>query len=1159
MKCVAPHVASFFLALSVLSAPLWAAGPVTITEQQVTIPTYLIGPPDPNPQFYDGGNSQGAQHRIYPYPMFDNLTTERADKTYKMVYLENEYVKIGILPESGGKIFEAIDKTNNYGFFYNQHVIKPALISLLGAWISGGVEWDLPHHHRATSFLPVQYTTTESPDGSKTVWVGELELRDRTRWTVGLTLHPGKSYLEASFHMINRTPLPVSMLCFSNVAVSVNNDYQVIFPPSTQYVTYHSKNQFTSWPITDSPFQGFRQGGDASWWKNHTSSISMFAWNFTDDFVAGYDHGKNAGTMAIADHNVVPGKKFFTWGNGPGGQSEDRQLTDKDGPYIELMVGAYSDNQPDYSWMAPYETRQWTQYWYPFRDIDGVKNATTEAAVNLEVKNGKIKLGFYSTSDRPAAVVSLKLKDESLLKETIAISPGKSYVKEIDLPAGADEHDLRASISSAAGGRELVAYFPIKLTPQPVPDVVRPFPAPADIKTNEELYLAGLRNDQFRAPGGSLDSGIPPITSRFSPYWEEALKRDPGDIRVNTAMAIEFIRGGRYAEAETHLRTAITGASDRYTTPKDTEPYYYLGLALKAQGKTEEASVAFNKATWGAAWKGPAYFEIAQLDTAKGDFDAALIAVNRSLASNSESIRSLALKAAVLSCLDPNDKGRAVIKEVEKIDPLDLNAAWDFYQTVEDFPTLGLELAAEYMNAGLWDDGYIKLISVLDHESNTGVTVPRRGIDDGMAGVQSLETKADSDAHGYPVLLLYYLAYFADNSGHKREADAYRQLAAKAPTDFAFPFQMEMIPVFEAAMAANPKDSHAPYYLGNLLYDTQPDRAVALWETSVKLGADFPVVYRNLAQVLTRRNGQGDHDRAVALLEKAANLGGNGMILNDLDRLYEENGTAPDKRLALMAAHRAAINRDDVISRDVNLEIFAGNTAVAIKELQSRFFHAWEGGARYSVGNSWINANLVAGRSSLAAKKFDAALASFQAALQMPGNLIDSAGNTAGRAAEIQYDIGLAYEGLGDKEKAAAAWKLAAAGMSAQPAAGGGRGGGRGGDVGGLGAGVAVADMGYFQGLAMQKLGQADQAKPLFAALISTGTNSLTGAPAMDAITAGPATPAVRARVADAHYLLALGNIGLGNAANAKEELDLALKASPDHLAAHETLKSVAQ
>ena len=379
-----------------INLPGLAAAPVKIWEEQVVIPTYAIGPPEPNPQFYSGGNSQGAQHRIYPYPAYDNLTTEKVDKSYKMVYLENEYVKIGVLPESGGKIFEAIDKTNGYNFFYRQHVIKPALISLLGAWISGGVEWDLPHHHRATSFLPVQYTIEENPDGTKTVWVGELELRDRMRWAVGLTLHPGKSYLEASFRMINRTPLPTSMLCFSNVAVSVNENYQVIFPPSTQWVTGHGKKDFTPWPIDGN-------GTDVSRYKNHAPG-SMFAWNFQDDFLAGYDHGKQAGTMSVADHNVVPGKKFWTWGDRPAatGRTPSYRLRR---PLHRAHGGGLLGQSARLQLDAAHETRSWTQYWYPFRDIDGVKNANTEAAVNLEVQDGKIRLGFCTTSDHPAANV----------------------------------------------------------------------------------------------------------------------------------------------------------------------------------------------------------------------------------------------------------------------------------------------------------------------------------------------------------------------------------------------------------------------------------------------------------------------------------------------------------------------------------------------------------------------------------------------------------------------------------------------------------------------------------------------------------------------------------------------------------------------------------
>ena len=335
-----------FLAVSI---PLAAAGvpAVKAWETTIVIPTYLAGDPEPNPMFYFGRASQGAQAPVYPYPMYDVLTGKKADKTYKIVYLENEYLKIGILPEIGGRLFEGIDKTNGYNFIYRQHVIKPTLISIIGAWISGGIEWNINHHHRASTFLPVQYKIEENADGSKTVWVGELEVRQRMRWAVGYTIRPGKSYLEASLRILNRTPEVNTMLCFANVAVHVNDQYQVIFPPATQQSTGHFKRAFDTWPISE-------DGTDVSWWKNHESGTSIFAWNYQDDFFAGYDHGKHAGTMSIADHNVVPGKKFVEWGTNAGARNWDATLTEADGPYIELMVGAYSDNQPDYSWLQPY-------------------------------------------------------------------------------------------------------------------------------------------------------------------------------------------------------------------------------------------------------------------------------------------------------------------------------------------------------------------------------------------------------------------------------------------------------------------------------------------------------------------------------------------------------------------------------------------------------------------------------------------------------------------------------------------------------------------------------------------------------------------------------------------------------------------------------------
>ncbi len=121
---------------------------------------------------------------------------------------------------------------------------------MLGAWISGGVEWNIPHHHRATSFLPVDWAVSENPDGGKTIWVGETELRHRMRWLVGLTLRPGCSALEVSYRIFNGTPFAHSILCWANAAVHANTDYQIIFPPGTRLATFHGKNEFSRWPVS---------------------------------------------------------------------------------------------------------------------------------------------------------------------------------------------------------------------------------------------------------------------------------------------------------------------------------------------------------------------------------------------------------------------------------------------------------------------------------------------------------------------------------------------------------------------------------------------------------------------------------------------------------------------------------------------------------------------------------------------------------------------------------------------------------------------------------------------------------------------------------------------------------------------------------------------
>ncbi len=1128
MKCIAHKGFYATVCFAVLAgvAPLLQAADassVRAWEENIVIPTYLAGAPEPNPVFDLGRNSQGARGIVYPYPLYDSLTHKKVDKTYKIVYLENEYIRVGVLPEIGGRLFEGIDKTNGYNFIYRQHVIKPALIGLIGAWISGGIEWNIPHHHRASTFLPVQYSIEENSDGSKTVWVGELEVRQRMRWAVGYTLHPGKSYVEARVRILNRTPVVNTMLCFANVAVHVNENYQVIFPPSTQYGTFHGKREFVNWPIASTVYDGedFTKGVDVSWYKNHLLANSIFAWNYSDDFFAGYDHGKQAGTMAVADHNMVPGKKVWTWGDGPRGRMWDHILTDTDGPYDELMVGAYSDNQPDYSWLQPFDVKSFSMNWYPFRDIGGVKNANLDAAVNLEVgKDGTAKVGFNTTSAHAAATVRLEAGSKVLLEETVAIDPGRPYLKQVAIPAGIDEHDLRASIS--ADGKELVSYSPIRLTPEPMPKpVTSPLP-PAQVKTVEELYLIGLRAEQFHDPS------IAP-----EPYWEEALRRDPKDVRVNTAFGINYFKKARFADAEKCFRTALERLTDRYTTPKDAEPIYYLGLTLKAEGKFDEAYKYLYNATWNLPWRAAGYYGAAEIAAMRGEYDTALDLVDRSIDNNALNIRAMNLKAALLRHLGRPEEALQVLAAAHrKSDPLDVRSMAERWlasndpaarsvltATMNAHPATATETAAEYMNAGMWQDG---------------------------SDVLSQAVADAPDKNKIDAMVYYYLGFFAGKLNQPAKAAEYFALAAKMPSDYVFPFQSEEIEVLRQVMKANPQDAHAPYYLGNLLFDGQPSEAARLWQASIAIDPSIPIVHRNLAIAYAYRKSSPSIDQAIAQLEQAVSLSHPyPRHFTELDEFYEATGADPAKRLKVLEKNPAVVGQSDgSLAREIALLVSLGKQDEAIGLLSGHEFAIAEG-ANLNVADMWTDAHILLGRKVLASKHPQEALAEFERALAIPATLPSEGFDVKAREPEVNYWIGTAYSAAGNLAQAKVYWQKSAGANPAQ-------------EQQGSGEFIPRQIQSYYQALSLRQLGQTDRAATMLRDLVTAAHSALQQGPAeLDPNMSPDKLRSQRFSLSSAHYAAALGYMGLDDKQNAKRELARALEISPDNVGARSAMEYI--
>lgn len=1091
--------------------PAAARGQVRAWEEEIVLPTYEVGPAEPNPIFYSGRAYQGAKGPIYPYALLDKLSDVKRDKAYRILYLENDYVRVGVLPEVGGRIFEAVDKTNGYDFVYRQHVIKPALIGMLGAWISGGVEWNIPHHHRATTFMPVDSVILSGADGSATIWVGEIELRHRMKWLVGLTLRPGSNVLEETTKIFNRTPFAHSMLAFANVAVHANENYQVLFPPSTEVATFHGKNQFSSWPISHEIYNGqdYTRGVDVSWWKNHLTPTSFFAFDAEEDFLGGYDHGKKAGVAFVGDHNVVPGKKLWTWGTGSEGKTWERILTDTDGPYLELMIGAWSDNQPDYSWIEPGEGRTVIQYWYPLRGLGGLKNANKDAACNLEIKgDNRVRIAFNATAKHKGAKGVLRTKGQVLFEDVFDIGPSLPYEREIDLAAVAEGTDLTLALFDSEG-RELVRYAPRARKSAPLPPPVTPPPPPKDLKTNEEIYLAGLRLEQFNNPA------IEPY-----PYYEEALRRDPSDVRVNTALAVLYLKRGMNGEAERHLRIALARSTFNYTRPKDGEPHYYLGIACRRQGKLRDAVEAFERAAWGQAWRAASFQELAEMAAAAGDFPKALDFAERSLAANAPNPTAMNLRAALLRRLGRTGEASEVLSTVRRLDPLDF---WSIHELYLDrvcegespavdvtssaldimlggsVPNL-LELALEYVNCGLWEEA-------------AAVLGPRV-----LGGKPA--------ANPLPV---YVFAYALDRTGRKDEAlKILKQAAALAP-DHTSPFELEFIDIFDWAMKENPADSRAPYYLGNLLFDLQPERAIAAWEEARSLDPTTAIVHRNLGLAYARV--KNDLPAAVASLERAVALNKkDARLYYELDLFYEAAGADPKKRLAwLEKNHDVIVGNDNSLAREVGLLLFSGRAARALEILRTHHFHVWEGGG--DIHGLWVEANLAAGRRWLEKMDYRRSLEAFRASLSYPQNLDVGPPSSGPGSPKIFFHIGQAQESLGNAAEAAASYEKAASFRT------------------------GLTEHAYYSGLGLAKLGRSAEAAARFDDLVQRAREGLAAAPAMDFFEKFGERQSARIRQANLHFLAGLGLSGQKRESEAAAEFEKALSADPGHLEARRFLK----
>lgn len=1078
----------------------FAQDQVKMTEEMWALPTYQVEPAEKAPLFFTGENYQGARKVIYPYALNDVISNTKETFEWKTLKLENEYIKLGITPEIGGKLYYATDKSNDYNFIYKNNEVKPSNIGMTGAWVSGGIEWCVFHHHRPSTMLPMDYSMAENEDGSKTIYVGETEPRHRMRWTVGVTVRPGKSYFEAEVSIYNPTPYTHTFLYWANVAAHTNENFQTIFPPSVEFATFHSKNDFTRWPISTEEYVGqdFTKGVDISWWKNVKGSASFFAWDLKDDFMGGYDHGSNSGTVHIGDHNIVKGAKVWEWGSGPVGQATEGKLTETSGPYVEIMVGAYSDNQPDYTWIKPYEVKKFKQYWYPVKDIEGFKNANLDAAVNLEKRDGKkVFLGYHSTQKLDNARIILKNGMEIVFQKEVQISPEKAFTQLIDLKVNFDVTDLYTEMVDTKTNKTIISYKPLeKKKSKELPKEVEIPPLPENMETVEELYITGSRLEQFY--------------KKSNAYYEEALRRDPTNSRTNTAVGNQYLKNGDYKTARRYFSTAIEKITTDYTRPKNGEALYLQGLTLKALKLYNEAVDTLYRATWDHAYHSAAYFELAQISSIKGDFEKGLHQINESLSTNTKNTRAIGLKASLQRRLGDFGDARETLSNIVEVDPLDFRIANEVYLGAKESGTNGeaakalasftkkmrnfnqnyLELAVGYLNEGMLTEAE----NILSHYQ------------------------------GEDPIIEYFLGYIQSELGNDEEATKLFKKAQNLSTDYCFPYRLETVEVLNTALEYNPMDGKANYYLGNILYNKQPEKAIKYWEMAIKNEPGLHMAQRNLGWGYYRH--YNDLQKAIPYYEKALLLNNQDAIFyTELDNLYELNNSPIKTRLKIFDGNEDVVSkRDDAFVRLITVLTLAGKPDRAVELLKNKVFSYREGSSR--VREVIIDAQLSLGLQYMAKKKYQKALDNFLLA-QVPDEEAGSA-RSGNRNIQVNYFIGQAYGALNNGAKAKEYYNLAAAAETSKR------------------SGI----MGYYKGLGFLELNNKTKANAIFEALIEEGDGILNndrevGGNFFAVFGEGESANVKKSR---AYALKGLGYKGLGQSSKAKENLTKAVELSVSNL-----------
>ncbi len=972
---------------------------VLVQESSITLPTYEITGENRNPVF----RSQYGVAHIYPYTLLDEIASKPTNKVYHTLVLENRYLLVTVIPDLGGRVYSVFDKVSQREVFYKNSTVKFSPLAIRGAFFSGGVEFSFPVAHAPTTADRVNWDLQEHDDGSASIVIGGLEHISGLRWTITLTLFPNRCAFAQDVQLFNPSSIPGRYHYWTNASLDADDQTEFIYP--LRRARSYEYAGTASWPfarldlIQNNPGLPGMEGVPMwpanrlqapvyfRWQKNMLAQVSIFGRNVAWDFFGAWQHSVNHGYAHYAKARDVAGMKLWSWGNAPVGVVNQTALTDDGSVYAETQCGAM-ETQLDFDFLLPGKTRFWREWWLPLRNLGGLTCASAEMGALLRLepldsKHADLHIGLCPVRPIENAAASVSIPGKILLQEYIDLSPEQIW-KGIVRMSTQDLAGSPITLSVTDPSGKLLIDYTLDRETSPITQDLRP--GSNALPEAENFDQAGLKHENFDNREDAREA------------YRQALAQVPDHTGANYRYGLMFLRSGELKPAADHLQQAAANGIE--------EANYFLGIIALHLDQPEEAGSYFSDVDQGNALFSESLIGLGCIALRQRAWDQAIDSFKKACASSDNSISAslflgIALRRAGLE-KDAQKEFSSVLKTAPLNHPalhelaLSLGSSGQEYQEklhrmLADDHQYSLDLACFYIHAGLLADA-----------------------------LQVLEEANQVEAGAMPAYLSGYLNLKLHN---EKDARRWFEQAAQASLDYVFPSRLEEIWALEAALRQNPKDYHAMYLLGNYFYahERYPE-AIRLWERALEGLPAYDVLLRNLGLAYWQR--EKDLPKAITSFELALDINPKNYDLYlHLDDLYKTAKLIERREWLLEKIQSLDEPREDVRKRKVALLVDLGRFEDALKIMIGEKFVPLE--MDQSFHDLYARAWLQKAEFDLKSDQIEAAIFDYQKALEYPDNL--GVGRpTAAAQAEILYQLGCAYESLGNYQEALASWRTAA-------------------------------------------------------------------------------------------------------------------------------------